>query len=628
MPLPPVTLLTSSFEVTAQSYAPAGAVDGWTVGNNPVLVVNVPALAATEGNAISGNNVLALHQGTLTRTLPTTTGNTYTLSFVSHGRPVTGPVGWWQGENNSIDSSGNNNNGTLQGGSTYAAGEVNQAFNFDGATGTVIVPDSSSLRVTNQITTEAWINATVFTGDQLVISKLGPVGIYGNNGYEYGFSGTTLAGLMNSPGDPWPGSVVTAPVSVVPGTWYHVAWTYDHNTMVLYFNGQLVAANIIGPKTINAAPSPVLISADDNFVDFFHGLIDEPTIYSNALSIVQIQDIYAAGGAGKLPVGLTTQQRANITLVGITNVNFSSGDAWTTNFYTFTAPGNGTVLTLSNIDDGMLLDSFQLTQSPAPNPADYYLPEEPLTKVTGQSSAGDWKLEVLDNRAGAANPTPSLVSWELSLILDRVNAAAIPLTEATPNSNTVPVGFIAYYVVTVPPWATMATNTLITASGPVNLLYDQGVLPGNGGPDSTLLNNVTSGSFTLSGASLPPLPPGQYYLGVQNTGAVPVTFSLEVTFDLTTLTNAVPLTNGPLAATTVPRYFQYDVSSNATAVAFELLNPTGELNLVAGRVPLPDEVNFAYETGTSAGDATILVASNSQPVALAPGTVVSGGVQP
>ena len=65
--------------------------------------------------------------------------------------------------------------------------------------------------------------------------------------------------------------------------------------------------------------------------------------------------------------------------------------------------------------------------------------------------------------------------------------------EATPNSNTVPVGFIVGDMVTVPPWATMATNTLITASGPVNLLYDQGVLPGNGGPDSTLLNNVTSG---------------------------------------------------------------------------------------------------------------------------------------
>ena len=80
---------------------------------------------------------------------------------------------------------------------------------------------------------------------------------------------------------------------------------------------------------------------------------------------------------------------------------------------------------------------------------------------------------------------------------------------------------------------------------------------------------------------------------MQNTGAVPVSFSLEVTFDLTTLTNAVPLTNGLLAATTVPRYFQYDVSSNATAVAFELLNPTGELNLVhAAVVPLPDEVNF------------------------------------
>ena len=621
LPLPPVTLLASSFEsAAATSYAPGSAVEGWAVSNNPVLVVNVPALAATENNALSGTNVLALHQATLTRTLPTLAGTTYTLSFVSHGRPLAnGPVGWWKGENNALDSSVFGNNGTPQGGAGYAGGEVGNAFNFNGVNGTVIVPDSSSLRVTNQLTTEAWINATVFSGDQLIISKLGPVGVYGNNGYEYGFSSGNLVGLMNSPGDPWPGSVVNAPVPVVAGTWYHVAWTYDHNMMALYFNGQLVASNVIGPKTISVEPSPVLISADDNFVDFFHGEIDEPTIYSNALSIVQIQDIYAAGGAGKLLVGQTTQQRASVNLAGVTNATFIAGDAWTTNYYTFTAPSNGTVVTFSSIDDGMLLDSIQLTQSATPNPLDYYLPEEPLSKVTGESSQGDWKLEVLDNRTGATNPTPNLVSWELSLVLDRVNAAAIPLTEAVTNTNTVPVGFISYYVVSVPPWATMATNILLNASGPVNLLYDAGEEPGNGGPDFTLLNNVTGGIATLTSASLPPLPPGEYYLGVQNTGAVPVTFSIAVNFDITTLTNALPLTNSPLAATTVPRYFQYDVSSNATAVAFELINPTGELNLVASRVPLPDEVTFAYETGVTAGDATILVASNSTPVALAPG---------
>ena len=195
-------------------------------------------------------------------------------------------------------------------------------------------------------------------------------------------------------------------------------------------------------------------------------------------------------------------------------------------------PSSNTVLTISNMNDGVLLDSFQLQQIPGPNPANAYLPEEPLSKMTGESSEGDWKLEVLDNRAGPAGPTPTLVSWELRLILDRVNPQAIPLGEGIPVTNIIPAGFISYFVVTVPPWATMATNTLISASAPVNLLYDQTEEPGNGGPDFTLLPNVTSGVATLTSATLPPLPPGQYYLGVQNNNAVPVTISIVVDFDI------------------------------------------------------------------------------------------------
>ena len=305
------------------------------------------------------------------------------------------------------------------------------------------------------------------------------------------------------------------------------------------------------------------------------GLIDEATIYSNALSIVQIQDIYAAGSAGKQAVGLNGTVSASLSLAGITNTTFSSYDAWQTNYYTFVAPSNGTALTIQSVDDGVLLDSFQLLQSAGPNPANYYLPEESLAKLTGEPSQGDWKLELLDNRAGATNPSPNLVSWELSLVLDRINPAAIPLVHAIPNTNTVAPGFIAYYRVDVPVWARFATNTLITASAPVNLLFDQNQEPATGGTDLTLLTSVNNGIVTLTSNSVPPLLSGQsYYLGVQNPGATPVTFSIRVDFDITTLTNLTPLSNNVLAATTVPRYYQYDVSSNALAVAFELFNST------------------------------------------------------
>jgi hypothetical protein len=140
--------------------------------------------------------------------------------------------------------------------------------------------------------------------------------------------------------------------------------------------------------------------------------------------------------------------------------------------------------------------------------------------------------------------------------------------------------------------------------------------------DRTLLTASTAGSVTLATNGAPPLlqPGNRYYLGVQNLGAVPVTFTIEVDFDITTLTNAVTLTN-TLAATTLPRYYQYDVSSNAVAVAFELLRPNGDVNLVARRgPPLPDELSFDYQSAKpGTNNEAIVVVTNSTPVPLTPG---------
>ena len=70
--------------------------------------------------------------------------------------PPTGLVGWWPGDGNANDLAGSNN-GALQGGSTAsAAGEVGQAFSFNGTNSFVQIPDSATLRPTN-LTIEAWV---------------------------------------------------------------------------------------------------------------------------------------------------------------------------------------------------------------------------------------------------------------------------------------------------------------------------------------------------------------------------------------------------------------------------------------------------------------------------------------
>jgi len=45
--------------------------------------------------------------------------------------PPPNMVSWWGGDNNALDMAGTNI-GTLQGGTTYAAGKVGQTFSFGG----------------------------------------------------------------------------------------------------------------------------------------------------------------------------------------------------------------------------------------------------------------------------------------------------------------------------------------------------------------------------------------------------------------------------------------------------------------------------------------------------------------
>jgi plastocyanin len=70
--------------------------------------------------------------------------------------PPASMVSWWGAEGNARDALGNND-GTLQGGVTFAAGMVGQAFSLDGSTGDIEMPDSASLSIPGQLTIVASI---------------------------------------------------------------------------------------------------------------------------------------------------------------------------------------------------------------------------------------------------------------------------------------------------------------------------------------------------------------------------------------------------------------------------------------------------------------------------------------
>ena len=535
-----------------------------------------------------GSNVLALHRGSIQRILTNTVaGTTYTLTFSAHGRPYLVPplLSWWKAEGIALDSGSGQNPGTPQGATTFATGLVGQAFDFSGFSD-VLVPDAPNLEFTNLMTAEAWIYPTnISIGTTYSILTKFDVVDTGGAAYSLGIDGTAGQGSMQISSDGINSVGVLTTTAIPSNQWTHIASTYDGNNINIYLNGTL--------QGTMAAPGGIFPGNDDFGIgatvggEFggarfpFSGLIDEAAVYSNTLSIAQIEDIYAAGSAGKVGSADSPQVGATVNIGNITT-NIAAGDAWTPVSITFIATSNNMALEIIPGGDGVLLDTFVVQQNAQASTNNYFLPEESLSKVVGQNPSGAWQLEVLDNRAGppSPNPAPLLVSWELSLVTENLTPTAIPLLPQIGQSNTVPPNLTVYYIVNVPPWALFATNSLFNVSGgSVALTFNQNFEPGTGNSgDVTLLTNISSsGSVTLSTSNGNPLllPGEQYYLGVQNLGVTPVNFGIEVDFNIESLTNMVPVTNTISPSTISPQYYQFNVDTNAIAAEFQLLNVSG-----------------------------------------------------
>ncbi|MCX7721713.1 MAG: hypothetical protein N2379_01455, partial [Verrucomicrobiae bacterium] len=351
----------------------------------------------------------------------------------------------------------------------------------------------------------------------------------------------------------------------------------------------------------------------------FNGLIDEISLYNRALSGSEIKAIWLAGASGKFdPLGRPPANLAVAYLTldaGATNFFVGDNDTWQTNVIPFIATRDGTVLEVAGLQPGMLLDAFTLTELPDDV---YYFAEESLEAFKGENALGEWRLEVWDTRMEATNPPPTILNWQLRFLFETVVPPVTELTHGVPVTGIVGTNEIRYFYVDVPRWARAATNSILQATGPVNLWFNQnGVPSGTGAPgDYLLLGGVTAGTFTLTSNSVPPLLSGQrYYLGVQNVGSAPVTFTVMVQFDVITLTNGIPFT---VTEDTYyrGRMYRFDASSNVTALAFLVTNLTGNVDLVvSSNLPLPSLTRFHYGSfAPGALDELVAIFGNSKPV--------------
>lgn len=214
-----------------------------------------------------------------------------------------GLVAWYPGDGNADDITANANNGTLQGGATFAAGMVQQAFSFNGTSAFVSAPSSPANSLTGSFTIDAWVRvsaySSVFTP---IVSKWNDVTSQ-NRSYFLALNGNGNLQLTVSPDRfSFTSAVSGSPVPLNQFT--HVAGVFNASTQTLrvYINGVESGVNNIAPPSIFANNEPLLIGAGDlgsGSRKFTNGLIDEADLFNRALTQPEIQAIFDAGSAGK-----------------------------------------------------------------------------------------------------------------------------------------------------------------------------------------------------------------------------------------------------------------------------------------------------------------------------------------
>ena len=277
----PVSRFQISCYAIDHNYAP-------TTDVNMIRCVSV----ATDFNTVSG-----------------TTKTFTTSAYLQTNANVSGLVGWWKLDETSgttaVDSSGNNNNGTLVFNDPNwmpTGGAIGGALGFDGTNDYVDLGDDSSLNFEDSepFTIAAWIKTTAEYG--LIVSLRNP----DLDGADIDFAVGDAGGGCSDPGKAvilvrqdsggqWACVISKTPVN--DDKWYHVAVVRTGNTVELFVDGnsqgKSSGAQAGGAITTNvrAIGCEVYWDCGGDGSCSLAGTIDDVRIYQRALTAAEIKQL-------------------------------------------------------------------------------------------------------------------------------------------------------------------------------------------------------------------------------------------------------------------------------------------------------------------------------------------------
>ncbi len=198
-----------------------------------------------------------------------------------------GLVGHWKFDGDVADSSPSGKHGVASGSPEFVEGKVGQAIRLDGQTQYIEVEQLAE-NVT-QFTIAVWMHVEGMPkADQFA-------SIFSNNGWENGdvhlpFAGPDGVLDLGIKGNEPSMSVPAMKVKDFLGRWFHLAVTYDGDkgkVVRFYVDGELSEEFKID-EVKPAKLGPGRIGSWDTQDRWFHGLLDEMTVYERALSAEEV----------------------------------------------------------------------------------------------------------------------------------------------------------------------------------------------------------------------------------------------------------------------------------------------------------------------------------------------------
>lgn len=255
---------------------------------------------------------------------------------ISFGDPGTnyaltrGLAGYWkldETSGNAQDTSGNSNNLTDVNTVAFTSGKFGRAGDFESTSSEYQhAADSASLSQTGNITLSAWIQPESVTA----ATQFNIAGKWDdtNESYLLAQYGDEIRLYIDASAN----YVTTTASNLAAGTMYHVAGVYNNTTQTatIYINGTVQTTTTSGtiPASIGDDAGRFHIGAEDHSAtaaNFYDGKIDEVRLYSRALGLSEVQQLY---GWAPGPVGYW---------------DFNEGSGTTSN----DKSGNGNIGTLS-----------------------------------------------------------------------------------------------------------------------------------------------------------------------------------------------------------------------------------------------------------------------------------------